>query len=311
MAKRKLAKPTKRAPIDPKLEELRLAIGGAARDEVLALISEGIDLETGLPSGGHKPLVLAVRELESSRSSCRSKELWLERQQARKLSDWDKRALANHQVTLENEQRSLEAIELIVKDLTPLSSEATQKEAEDYLNDPERRLIQAAYRGDLDEVKTLLDAGADVNSLDEEGATALIQACMQGHPAIVKVLVEAGADLEKRKGAYQTPISYACSDSKHEILTYLIDRGADTSFEDQYGVTLLLGAARYGHPKVLRTFLDLGLPREDRDGRGIVAYYEDYKRLRINHARITKEEFIDEVGPVLREFGILPAEDAD
>ena len=58
-------------------------------------------------------------------------------------------------------------------------------------------LVRAASNGDLSAVKALIDAGADVNCLNE-GETALILAAVMGHAQVVAHLIEAGADPQLR-----------------------------------------------------------------------------------------------------------------
>ena len=50
--------------------------------------------------------------------------------------------------------------------------------------------------GDLEVVKVLLEARAEVNATDDEGATPLHRVSFQGHFEVAKALLEAGADLE-------------------------------------------------------------------------------------------------------------------
>ena len=47
----------------------------------------------------------------------------------------------------------------------------------------------AVSHGRRDMVKLLLDCGADINSQDDDGSTALMCACEHGHADIVKVLL--------------------------------------------------------------------------------------------------------------------------
>ena len=54
-------------------------------------------------------------------------------------------------------------------------------------------LIRAAHHGSADNVKTLLDMGADVGASDLWDVTALIMATAQGRDDIVLLLREAGA----------------------------------------------------------------------------------------------------------------------
>ena len=64
--------------------------------------------------------------------------------------------------------------------------------------DEERRLIEAAGRGDVEAVRRLLRAGADVNAQDDEGWTALIAAAQKGLAPVVELLLEEGADVDKK-----------------------------------------------------------------------------------------------------------------
>lgn len=55
-------------------------------------------------------------------------------------------------------------------------------------------LISAAVFGKANMVHLLIDAGADLNSKNNDGSTALISAAFFGRPEIVKQLLDAGAD---------------------------------------------------------------------------------------------------------------------
>ena len=58
-------------------------------------------------------------------------------------------------------------------------------------------LIVASAQGNLENVKALLAAGADINAVSAKGISALIAASGQGHLEIVKTLLESGADKSK------------------------------------------------------------------------------------------------------------------
>ena len=57
-------------------------------------------------------------------------------------------------------------------------------------------LIQAAKVGDIAEVKSLIEAGADVNYKDKYGYTALIYSTNFGDTEIADILISAGANLD-------------------------------------------------------------------------------------------------------------------
>lgn len=67
----------------------------------------------------------------------------------------------------------------------------------------EKPLIQAAHSGNLEYVRMLLDAGADMNVLDKEGRTALDVAedwaSSEEHRAVVKLLKARGAKSKRQK----------------------------------------------------------------------------------------------------------------
>ena len=54
-------------------------------------------------------------------------------------------------------------------------------------------LIQAARRGDVAKVTSLLANGTDVNAKDNYGETALMKASILGHSEILQLLKKAGA----------------------------------------------------------------------------------------------------------------------
>ncbi len=56
------------------------------------------------------------------------------------------------------------------------------------------QMLEAAMRGNDDEVARLLASGVDVNFSDDRGSTSLLVASLFGHSAVAKRLVEAGAD---------------------------------------------------------------------------------------------------------------------
>lgn len=54
-------------------------------------------------------------------------------------------------------------------------------------------LIDAAQRGDISSVKSLLNKGADMNAKNKNGWTASMLASKNGHTEIVQLLKKAGA----------------------------------------------------------------------------------------------------------------------
>jgi hypothetical protein len=72
-------------------------------------------------------------------------------------------------------------------------------------------LHEAARRGDIDEVRALLDAGVPVDALDPWENTPLLLACFSEthHPRVVALLRERGADPQRRNIHWDTPRTQA------------------------------------------------------------------------------------------------------
>jgi len=104
-------------------------------------------------------------------------------------------------------------------------------------------LMDAAGKGDLALVQTLLANGASPNLTDAYGLTAAFYAAQLPNPDIIDALVKAGADINltkhsKRgliKTSYYTPFAAALNRGNSEIIKRLIQFGADPYIDtDRY-----------------------------------------------------------------------------
>lgn len=87
-------------------------------------------------------------------------------------------------------------------------------------------LRAAASRGDVEAVRSLLAAGADVNAANEYGATPLILASMRGRTDVARVLLEAGADADRADGFYgRSPLGWATEGGFEEVVSLLFSSG--------------------------------------------------------------------------------------
>ena len=69
----------------------------------------------------------------------------------------------------------------------------------------------AARSGDVAVLRMMLEAGADKDLPDEEGATALIMSSQGGHKEIVRLLLNNRADPLLTDDCERTALMYACS----------------------------------------------------------------------------------------------------
>lgn len=77
---------------------------------------------------------------------------------------------------------------------------------------------------DEDAVKTLLDAGADVNARCEDGYSALHTAAASGDVGICKLLIARGARISERNDNGETPRALAQA-LRHEAIVELLCSG--------------------------------------------------------------------------------------
>ncbi len=70
----------------------------------------------------------------------------------------------------------------------------------------------------------LLERGADVNSKDWYGQTALVCAALKGHREVVKILLANGADVNARTRKGFTPLSLATEQGHHLVADLILEK---------------------------------------------------------------------------------------
>jgi len=118
-----------------------------------------------------------------------------------------------------------------------------------------KTLHQAARADDLEALRSLLRAGAEVDSRDD-GVTPLMLAVGQSANDSVRLLVdEGGADVNLEcRGS--TPLVFACCQGYAETAAILLSAGAEVNTVDSAGWTPLMHAAFCGWETVLHLLLD-------------------------------------------------------
>ena len=129
-------------------------------------------------------------------------------------------------------------------------------------------------------VAALVQAGADVNALDEaEGYTPLIQAVeadYNGLTAVIQYLVTAGgAALDAAAVSGRTAMSHAAGLGQDETVELLLEHGADPHMPDRSGLTPLHHALLGGQLGVLQRLVELGVQfnLQATDSRGRNAFH--------------------------------------
>ncbi|XP_066235524.1 protein phosphatase 1 regulatory subunit 12B isoform X2 [Saccopteryx leptura] len=95
--------------------------------------------------------------------------------------------------------------------------------------------LAACSSGDVDEVKRLLARGADINTANVDGLTALHQACIDENFDMVKFLVENRAYVNQQDNEGWTPLHAVASCGYLNIAEYFLSHGASVGIVNSEG----------------------------------------------------------------------------
>ena len=100
-------------------------------------------------------------------------------------------------------------------------------------------LHMAMQHNKLEDVKKLLDAGADVNAKDWKGWTLLHWAARKNTVEVAKLLIHNGADVNAKEEDGRTPLHWAAFSNASDTAKLLIEGGANIKAKDVGGRTPL------------------------------------------------------------------------
>jgi ankyrin repeat protein len=125
------------------------------------------------------------------------------------------------------------------------------------------KLIESIKNDKIEEVKILLDKGANVNAVDKSGLTALMIAAMNGNIDIVNMLLEKKADINATTKTKKTALIWATISGQTDIVKLLLDKGVIlnpniVNSADKNGMTLLMFAAYGGFEDIVELLLQKG-----------------------------------------------------
>ena len=91
----------------------------------------------------------------------------------------------------------------------------------------ETALHAAAWAGNFELTKSILESGFDVNTQDSIGESALHGAAAWSQNKTIKLLLEYGADPNLKNQDGDTPLHWACSHGNKSTIKLLIDLKAE------------------------------------------------------------------------------------
>jgi len=135
-------------------------------------------------------------------------------------------------------------------------------------------IVKEAERGNIKEVKDLIDNECDINIATKGNMTALMGAAYNGHYEIVKLLLEAGANvnvMDSDDDGGFTALMLATVQGKFAVVKTLLQNGANPNIQRKNGMTALMGAVEEGYVAIAQILLDNGADPTAKDNDGTTA----------------------------------------
>lgn len=119
-------------------------------------------------------------------------------------------------------------------------------------------LIEAVDTRRVDEVRRVVEQGADIDATVRGDGTALIRAAAHGDLAVVDELIRLGADVNRASGGDGNPLIAAAKGGHADVVARLVAAGADVDGVVADDETPLINAARGGHLAVVTYLVEHG-----------------------------------------------------
>lgn len=130
-----------------------------------------------------------------------------------------------------------------------------------------KKLLRAAQAGDIDRIQQLLAAGADIETKNKEGETALFIASREDRPVVVQTLINAGANVHALTKSKSTPLTIAASCGRTPSAEALLRAGAHINAPNKDNITPLHMAAAWNKlattQYLIRRGADVNIPSND------------------------------------------------
>ncbi|MBT9553150.1 MAG: ankyrin repeat domain-containing protein [Hydrogenophaga sp.] len=101
----------------------------------------------------------------------------------------------------------------------------------------ETPLHAAAWGGDVEYARSLVEEGANVNSRDSVGETPIYGAAAWGQAQMVRYLIEAGAQINTPGMEVTSPLHWAAGWGNLETVVALVQAGASKQALNEIGLT--------------------------------------------------------------------------
>ncbi|MCU7932355.1 MAG: ankyrin repeat domain-containing protein [Candidatus Thiodiazotropha sp. (ex Codakia rugifera)] len=150
----------------------------------------------------------------------------------------------------------------------PISKKSDRKRARNAIGSNGTDLIKAVVKGDRRAIRNLLDKGVSIDSVSNNGETALMKAAWAGRSDLMNFIISQKPSINKQNKEGWSALFYAAVRGHYRIVSSLLAHGAEVDLADQDGRTPLMAAAWNGHARVVELLLNQGVNpnRKNRDG---------------------------------------------
>ena len=133
-------------------------------------------------------------------------------------------------------------------------------------------LHDAARSGDVNQLKSLLDSGGNLEDRDGTQETPLLSAALAGQAVVVEELLKRGADVAARNDRGLTALHAAAYGGSLESVTLLVNAGAAVNdADDKFKVTPLIMASEENHADVVQFLAEHNADLSLRERHGFTA----------------------------------------
>jgi hypothetical protein len=153
-------------------------------------------------------------------------------------------------------------------------------------------LMIGAWEGKPALMALFLARGADINKLNANGESAIALAAWRGNLEGVKWLLERGARINAPKKQWSA-LHYAVFAGHAEVADFLIAQGADIDAQSTNGSSVLMMAVYEGHQALARKLIEKGADRTPKNdwGDGALEWAMRHDRLELARMVSNPEEF--------------------
>lgn len=113
-------------------------------------------------------------------------------------------------------------------------------------------LLIAANYGREDTVRLLLDMGADVDAVDNDGQPVLIVAARKGYRGVCEILIECGGNIEAKDRYGENALMFAAVGGHERVVELFLENNTNVRAENAHGWTALELADRKGVKNTVR-----------------------------------------------------------